>query len=64
MNFFQHHWNHGRKKIYLSVASCSCVRIINYVSSFLSYNYALKSALLLHANTQSPDVTECNLSSL
>ena len=24
------------------------------------YNYALKSALLPHANTQSPDITECN----
>ena len=23
-------------------------------------NYALRSALLPHANTQSPDVTECN----
>ena len=25
-----------------------------------SQNYALRSALLPHANTQSPDVTECN----
>ena len=25
-----------------------------------SENYALKSALLPHANTQSPEVTECN----
>ena len=27
-----------------------------------SWNYALKSALLPHANTQSPAVTECNQS--
>ena len=27
-----------------------------------SYNYALKSVLLPHTNTQSPDITECNQS--
>ena len=43
----------------LNQTSCSCMRIIHYTSSF-SDNYALKSALLSHANTKSLDVTECN----
>ena len=27
---------------------------------YFSYNYALKSVLLLHANIQRPDITKCN----
>ena len=36
--------------------------IDNLQSIGYSYNYTLKSALLPYANTQSPDVTECNQS--
>ena len=49
------------QRVSLNQTSCSCARVVYYTSSIL-VKITLKSALLPHntANTQSPDITECN----
>ena len=47
------------EKKYPSVMTFSSARIINYMSAI---SVEIMSVLLPHANTQSPDETECNWS--